>query len=195
MVSTVLDNDVSRTRRDRMNAMQLGTLTVIALALAACSASESELTTTEKDAIRGQVERTLQEAYDLGKPKAAERMISLYPASGRVVSANGGRASASRDSLVASIRYFWDNVGVNMRDPQWIWDQVYVDVLSRNAAVVTATYHIPHRNPNNQPHVLGGAMTVVFQRREGRWVIVQEHLSDLPQGQAVQNTMPTHDHH
>ena len=178
-----------------MKAMKFGTLTFLAVTLTACSAQESELTTAEKDAIRSQVESTLREAYDLGKPKAAERMISLYPTSGRVISANGGRASESRDSLVASIRYFWDNVGVNMRDPQWIWDHVYVDVLSRNAAVVTATYHIPHRNPNNQPHVLGGAMTVVFQRQEGRWVIVQEHLSDLPQSAASQDTMPTHDHH
>ena len=176
-----------------MNAMQLRHLTLVAVLLSACSAREPELTGAERDAIRAEVERTLREAYDLGKPKAAERMISLYPTSGRVVSANGGRASASRDSLVASIRYFWDNVGVNMRDPQWIWDHVYVDVLSRDAAVVTATYHIPHRNPNNQPHVLGGAMTAVFQRRDGRWVIVQDHLSDLPQTSNIQNITPTHD--
>jgi hypothetical protein len=177
-----------------MNAMQLRTLTLLAVALTACSARESELTTVEKDAIRTQIESTLRDAYDLGKPNPAERMIALYPTSGRVISANGGRAIQSRDSLVASIKYFWDNVGVNMRDPKWIWDRVYVDVLSRSAAVVTATYHIPHRNPNNQPHVLGGAMTAVFQRRDGRWVIVQEHLSDLPQSAVSQDTMPTHDH-
>jgi hypothetical protein len=178
-----------------MNAMQLRTLTLLASTLLACSGTESALTSAEKESIRAEVESTLREAYDLSKPQAAERMISLYPRSGRVISANGGRATESRDSLVASIRYFWDNVGVNMRDPKWTWDRIYVDVLSRSAAVVTATYHIPHRNPSNQPHVLGGAMTVVFQRREGRWVIVQEHLSDLPQTAISPNTMPTHDHH
>lgn len=179
-----------------MHAMQLSALTFLAISVvAACSAPEPELTVAEKEAVRAQVESTLREAYDLSKPKAAERMISLYPMSGRVVSANSGRASDSRDSLIASIRYFWENVGVNMRDPQWIWDHVYVDVLSRDAAVVTATYRIPHRNPNNQPHLLGGAMTVVFQRRDGRWVIVQEHLSDLPQSGGSQNTNPTHDNH
>jgi hypothetical protein len=178
-----------------MNAMQLRTLTLLTSILVACSGTESALTSAETASIRAEVESTLREAYDLSQPQAAERMISLYPRSGRVISANGGRATESRDSLVASIRYFWDNVGVNMRDPKWTWDRVYIDVLSRNAAVVTATYHIPHRNPSNQPHVLGGAMTAVFQRREGRWVIVQEHLSDLPQTATSPNTMPTHDHH
>jgi hypothetical protein len=177
-----------------MNAMRRSTMFLLA-AVCACTPRESELSAAETETVRSEVERTLREAYDLSKPRAAERMIALYPATGRVISANGGRASESRDSLVTSIRYFWDNVGVNMREPQWIWDRVYVDVLSRDAAVVTATYRIPHRNPNNQPHVLGGAMTAVFQRRDGRWVIVQEHLSDSPQTQDSTNTMPTHEHH
>lgn len=178
-----------------MNAMRLGTVVLLAGALAACATRDSELTSAEEDAVRAEVEGALREAYDLSKPGAAERMIALYPASGRVISANSGKASASRDSLVASIRYFWDNVGVNMREPRWVWGRVFVDVLSRDAAVVTATYTIPHRNPNNQPHVLGGAMTAVFQRRDGRWVIIQEHLSDAPQAADSQNTMPTYDDH
>ena len=30
------------------------------------------------------------------------------------------------------------------------------------------------------PHVIAGALTQVFARRDGRWVVVQEHLSDVP---------------
>jgi len=58
------------------------------------------------------------------------------------------------------------------------------DVLAPDAAVMTATYHVPHLTPRNMPHTIGGAWTAVFQKRGNRWVIVQEHLSDLP---------PTHD--
>ena len=177
-----------------MTAMRLSTLLLLA-GMVACSAKDSELTSAEKESIRAEVEGVLREAYDLSKPGAADRMIALYPASGRVVSATGGRATGSRDSLVASIRYFWDNVGVNMREPRWVWDHIYVDVLSRNSAVVTGTYRIPHRNPRNQPHVLGGAMTAVFERRDGRWMIVQEHLSDLPQTATSTDSMTTHDEH
>jgi ketosteroid isomerase-like protein len=66
-----------------------------------------------------------------------------------------------------------------MRDPTWTWDEWHIDVLSRDAAVVTATYHVPHLTPRGEPHTIAGAMTEVFQRRGGRWSVVQEHLSDL----------------
>lgn len=125
----------------------------------------------------------MRDAYDLSKPQVLDRMLELYPRSGRIVSASGGSVITSRDSLESGIRYFWNNVGVNMREPRWVWGRFYVDVLSPTSAVVTATYTIPHRNPRNEPHTLGGAMTAVFVKRDGRWVIIQEHLSDLPQGQ------------
>jgi uncharacterized protein (TIGR02246 family) len=120
-------------------------------------------------------------AYDITKPgDPVARMLSLYPPSGGVVSASGGRVSVARDSLEAGIRSFWEYVGQNMRNPRWQWDPMHVDVLSRDAAVVTATYTIPHLTPRGQPHVIAGAMTQVFARRDGRWVVVQEHLSDVP---------------
>jgi len=170
---------------------------IVAVAVG-CSApsSSGNLTPAEKQAISADIERTLRDAYDLSKPGLTQRMLSLYPASGRVISANSGRAIASRDTLDAGIRYFWDNVGVNMREPRWVWERFWVDVLSPTAAVVTATYRVPHRNPRNEPHVIGGAMTMVFEKRTGRWVIVQEHLSDLPPVRdSAQTSMPTHDHH
>jgi hypothetical protein len=33
--------------------------------------------------------------------------------------------------------------------------------------------------------VIAGAWTAAFERRGGRWVIVQEHLSDLPATQTM----------
>jgi ketosteroid isomerase-like protein len=109
--------------------------------------------------------------------------MSLYPDSGQVISASGGQVTASRDSLQAGIRAFWDNVGRNMRDPEWTWGPMHVDLLSSDAAVLTTTYRVPHLTPAGEPHVIAGAWTAVFQRRAGRWVIVQEHLSDLPNAQ------------
>ncbi len=82
--------------------------------------------------------------------------------------------------LRAGIEGFWDRVGRNMRDPVWEWGEMYVDVLSPDAAVLTATYRVPHRTPEGAPHVIGGAWTMVFARRDGSWRVIQEHLSDLP---------------
>jgi ketosteroid isomerase-like protein len=106
--------------------------------------------------------------------------MSLYPDSGRVISASGGRITTTRDSLESGIKAFWQFVGQNMQDPKWIWGKPQVDVLSDNAAVVTATYRIPHRTPAGEPHTVAGAWTAVFARRGGRWMIVQEHLSEIP---------------
>lgn len=117
--------------------------------------------------------------YDLSKPDVVKRLMSLYPTEGPVISANTGSATTTRDSLQQQIETFWKYVGSNMRNPKWEWTSMHIDVLSRNAAVMTATYKIPHLTPANMRHVIGGAWTAVFVNRGGRWVIIQ-------------NTSPTH---
>jgi len=149
---------------------------------AACQSSQSNTSVTpaERQAIVDSLTRQVKAAYDLSQPNVEQRLLSLYPDTGRVVSAAGGSVVANHDSLAAGIKYFWENVGVNMLQPKWIWDQMFFDVLSPTAAVMTATYHVPHITPNGVQHVIGGAWTAVFQKRGGRWYVIQEHLSDLP---------------
>jgi hypothetical protein len=151
-------------------------------AMAACARPTGDtVSADERAAIADTLQRMIVAAYDISKPgNAVARMMSLYPTTGGVVSASGGRVSVSRDSLESGIRAFWEYVGQNMRDPKWQWDPMHVDVLSRDAAVVTATYKVPHLTPRGMPHVIAGALTQVFARRGGRWVVVQEHLSDVP---------------
>ena len=153
-------------------------ITVLLASLTACASTN--VSDSERQAIVDSLTRQVKAAYDLSKPNVEQRLLSLYPESGRVVSAASGQVIASRDTLAMGIKAFWDNVGSNMRQPKWIWNQMLFDVLSPNAAVMTATYHIPHLTPRNQPHVLGGAWTAVFQKRGSRWYVIQEHLSDLP---------------
>ena len=162
-----------------------------ALSLGACAPrAESPLSNAERSAIADTLRAMIVSAYDLTTPgDRVARMMSLYPPTGNVVSASGGRTSVSRDSLAAGIRAFWQYVGQNMRDPKWTWDEWHIDVLSRDAAVVTATYHVPHLTPRGEPHTIAGAMTEVFQRRGNRWTVVQEHLSDLAQSQPDDSTM------
>jgi ketosteroid isomerase-like protein len=159
-----------------------GLVATILCGLASCAPGDrSELPKSQRDAIADTLRTLIVSAYDLSRPgDAVARLMSLYPATGPVVSASGGQVSTSRDSLEAGIRAFWDNVGRNMRDPKWTWGAMHVDVLAPDAAVVTSTYRVPHLTPRGEAHVIAGAWTAVFQRRAGRWVIVQEHLSDLP---------------
>jgi hypothetical protein len=151
------------------------------LALAGCSrtSSPSSISSGERQAIVDSLTRQVKAAYDLSQPNVEQRLLSLYPSSGRVVSAAGGQIITSHDTLAMGIKAFWENVGVNMRQPRWIWDQMLFDVLAPDAAVMTAQYHVPHLTPRNMPHVIGGAWTAVFQKRDGRWYVIQEHLSDM----------------
>jgi ketosteroid isomerase-like protein len=163
-----------------------GTLTLrasqllVLAGLVACVARSDELTTSERSTIATEIDARVRDAYDLTKPGAEQRMLALYSDTGRIVSASGGRAIASRDTVTKGIHLFWQYVGANMKQPKWIWTHTYVDVLSRDAAVFTGTYRVPHQTPRGEPHEIAGAMTMVFSRRGPKWGVVQEHLSDVP---------------
>jgi hypothetical protein len=140
----------------------------------------SGLTDEERRTIAATIEQRVKTAYDLGASDVLAGMLSLYPREGAVYSASGGSVTTTRDSLETAIRQFWNYVGRNMREPKWEWTTMRVDVLSRTSAVMTTAYRVPHLTPNGDPHVIGGAWTAVFARKNGEWVIVHEHLSDSP---------------
>ena len=172
---------ISRRLSRSLRAVNALLLSLGVLTAGGCAAGSGKLSATEQSAIAKQIEQQVRAAYDLSKPDVDNRMLSLYADTGRIVSATAGRAITSRDSLAEGIHYFWRNVGVNMRQPQWIWTHTYVDVLSPTSAVFTGTYHVPHITPRGEAHDIGGAMTLVFEKRGDKWGVVQEHLSDLPQ--------------
>jgi hypothetical protein len=169
---------------DSMNiraARSFALATAIVVLTIACSRSSGDTPSSrERAAIADSLKHLVTNAYDLSKPNAVARLMSLYPTQGPVISANSGQATTTRAALQSQIETFWRYVGSNMRNPKWVWTSMHIDVLSRDAAVMTATYQIPHLNPHNLPHVIGGAWTAVFVRRDGKWVVIQEHLSDAP---------------
>ncbi|MBX6333142.1 MAG: nuclear transport factor 2 family protein [Gemmatimonadaceae bacterium] len=149
-------------------------------ALVACRPADGHpLTSRERSEIESAVRRTIVAACDLSQGNVVQRLMSLYPDTGAVISASAGQVTTTRPQLQRSIQTFWQNIGQNMRDPRWEWTSMHIDVLAPDAAVLTATYRIPHLTPRGMPHVVGGAWTAVFQRRGDRWVIIQEHLSDF----------------
>jgi hypothetical protein len=166
-----------------IRAIRLASTLGFALAvLSACGGQSGApgLTHDQAEEIRREISDEVRSAYDLSQPNVVANLLSLYADTGRIISASGGHIVTSRDSLIAGLRYFWDNVGSNMREPVWIWDQMIIDVLSPTTAVMTAAYHVPHKTPRGEPHVIAGAWTAVFARQHGKWVIIQEHLSDVP---------------
>lgn len=159
----------------------LGPVGIVVCLTAACQPQPgATLTTAERTAIAAAIELRVKTAYDLGASDVLAGLMSLYPREGPVYSASGGSVTTTRDSLDTAVRQFWNYVGRNMRNPKWEWTSMHTDVLSPGSAVMTATYRVPHLTPAGQPHVIGGAWTAVFAKRNGEWVIVHEHLSDSP---------------
>ena len=160
---------------------------VVAAAAFGCGPrSAANMSQTEKNAVADTLKKLVVAAYDLSKPNPVQSLVSLYPTEGRVISASGGVITTTRADLDRGIKAFWTYVGQNMRNPRWEWTSMNVDVLAPDAAVMTSTYRIPHLAPNGMSHVIGGAWTAVFQKRGGRWVIIQEHLSDAPSDPSMQ---------
>jgi hypothetical protein len=141
--------------------------------------TERPLSAAERSAIADSLQTMVVSAYDLSKPDPVASLMSLYP-NDSIVSASAGTVVRTRSELEQQVKTFWNYVGVNMQKPRWEWTSMSIDVLSRDAAAMTSTYRIPHMTPQGTPHLLGGAWTAVFARRGGRWMIVQEHLSDAP---------------
>jgi hypothetical protein len=157
-----------------------GTVCLLAVVAVACSEhSAANMPAADKAAIADSLKHLVVATYDLSKPNAVARLMSLYPTEGRVISASGGVITTTRPQLQQAIEAFWTYVGQNMKQPRWEWTSMTVDVLAPDAAVMTSTYRVPHLTPMGMNHVIGGAWTAVFQKRDGKWVIIQEHLSDV----------------
>ena len=171
-------------RVDGMTPFEVIRLPVVLVlaGLLGCRAQESpRLSDAPADvALADTLKSLIEQAYDFSRPGVVERMNGLYPDTGRAISASGGQVIASADSIRAGIADFWRDAGSNMREARWEWGQVYLDRLSPAAAVLTATWAIPHIAPTGRPHVIRGAWTAVFRRQAGEWKIVVEHLSVPP---------------
>ncbi len=168
------------------------------VALGSACRNPEQIAPEERRAIADSLSALVVQAYDFSQPDAPDRLLALYPESGRVISAVAGRVTTTRDTLAGEIRGFWQRVGQNMRDPRFVLGSTYVDLITRDAAVVTLTYSIPHLTPRNTPHVVSGAWTMLWRRQGGQWRIVQEHLSDTPEstapGAPASVADSTHDH-
>lgn len=171
-------------RRAFARALAVGVAAVATLpALTACT-DPLRVSAADRRAIADTLSALVTNAYDFSRPDPAKRLLSLYPDSGRVISAVAGRVTTTRDTLAVEIAGFWQRVGRNMQNPRFVLGSTYVDVITRDAAVLTLVYSIPHTTPQGTPHTVSGAWTMFWRRENGRWRIVQEHLSDTPESTA-----------
>ena len=137
-------------------------IVVLVLGCSKPDARSDELSSQEREAIADSIRSLLTSTYTFDGSDPVPRFMKLYPDSGDVVSAASGGFTIGRDSLQRALTTFWQTAGQYMRQPSWTWGAMKIDVLSANAAVVTARYTVPPWTPEGRPHVLGGAWTTVW---------------------------------
>ncbi len=138
------------------------------------------ITAEANAALEDTLRRLISDAYRFDSGGGVSRLMSVYARGDAVASASGGRIIVGHDALQREMAGFWERVGRNMREPRFEISHSHLERLGPDGAALTFAYRIPHVTPDGRPHEAGGAWTAVFARREGRWMIVQEHLSDLP---------------
>jgi hypothetical protein len=79
--------------------------------------STATLTDARRAAIADSLTTLIHSAYDLKAKDVVGRFMSLYPDTGRVISASGGRVTTTRGALESGIKSFWEYVGRNMQAP------------------------------------------------------------------------------
>lgn len=189
MTNRSLASGIAR-RHPTAKARVAATLVLATLCATTACRGADYVPAAERQAIADTLRALVERAYDFSQPDAPRQLLTLYPDSGRVISAAAGRVTTTRSALAAEITGFWQRVGQNMSGPKFEMGSSYVDVITRDAAVMTFTYTIPHRTPAGAPHTIGGAWTALWRRQDGRWTIVQEHLSDAPDPNAALMTVP-----
>src|SRR3954469_9788859 len=101
---------------------------IVAAFLACAKSGNTSLSKAEQRAIADSLKAMVISAYDLSKPDVVANLMSLYPDSGRVISASGGAMTTTRPQLEQQIKTFWKYVGSNMKQPKWEWTAMNVDV-------------------------------------------------------------------
>ncbi|MGK2963708.1 MAG: YybH family protein [Gemmatimonadaceae bacterium] len=175
-----------------LRVFRLAVASAVIFVVACRSGEPAAISAAERTGIEDAIRKVVVDTYDLTTPNVVDRLMTLYPETA-VYSASSGQITTSRQELRRQIETFWEFVGSNMKSPEWDWTSMHVDVLARDAAVVTASYRIPHTTPQNTPHVIAGAWTAVFVKRGDRWLVIHEHLSDLPEVPAA-SPIPEEDH-
>ena len=151
-------------------------LLAASVALGACGGRDAA--TADPSTLADTLAALISSAYRFDTPGAPDRMKALYAEGEQVVSASGGTLTVGADSVRSGIDSFWARAGTNMREARWEWREFHATRLGPDAAVLTGTWAIPHIAPDGNPHRIEGAWTAVFERIDGDWKIVHEHLSE-----------------
>ena len=158
------------------------------VALAACSMSKPPLDEMQRTALADSIEQWVAGPYvAVYQHPNVDSILAFYASGAELASAENGMVFPSYDSIVATTRAFWGRPGITAH---FTVGGAHVNVLSREAAVVTAKVTGAVRDSAGVETPMGVAWTAVLQRAGSGWKIVAEHASSPPPAPVAEPARP-----
>lgn len=153
------------------------------IALAACSMAKPPLDEMQRTALADSVEQWVAGPYlAVFQHPNVDSILAFYGSGAELAVAENGMVYPSYDSIVATTRAFWGRPGLTAH---FTVGGAHVNVLSREAAVVTAMLTGGVRDSAGVETPMSVAWTAVLQRAGSDWKIVAEHASWPPPASAA----------
>jgi len=149
-----------------------------AIALAACGTAKPPLDEMQRTALADSIEQWVAGPYLAAHQSPnVDTILALYASGADLAVAANGTIYPSYDSIITAARAFWGRPGVTAR---FTLGGARLNVLSRDAAVVTAMLTGAVRDSAGVETPMSVAWTAVLQRAGSGWKIVAEHTSWPP---------------
>jgi ketosteroid isomerase-like protein len=148
-----------------------------------CSAQVA--TVTGHGAIADTITRLFSDIAEATSALDLDRLLAYYEKSEGLTYVAQGRVTRSHDAFSALVHAQFD--GLAGADLQWL--DTYVDVLSSDVAVATATYELSATLPDGNSVQSAGTYMCIYVRRDAGWRIRYSAHSFPPQraaGSAVE---------
>lgn len=137
---------------------------------AACRVAPAPLTDAQRAAIADTIKQQANLFFEYDRKLDAEGLMSLMTTEPDLVWGENGMLYPSRDSLAAVAR----GVLGNAREVDGAWEELHVLVLGPDAAAASGRFHFRLVKQDGSSMTIEQATwTGVYQRRNGRWVVVQ----------------------
>ena len=158
------------------------------IALAACSMGKPPLDEMQRTALADSIEQWVAGPYlAVYQHPNVDSILAFYASGAELASAENGMVFPSYDSIVATTRAFWGRPGLTAH---FTLGGAHVNVLSREAAVITAMLTGGVRDSAGVETPMSVAWTAVLQRAGSGWKIVAEHASWPPPAPAAAPARP-----
>jgi hypothetical protein len=161
--------------------------TLLLLGVVACGGANGTkptahgMTAAEKAAVEDTVRKLNAYSMEVQSRRDLKALMRLMPDTGALAITDGSMVT-DMDSLQAGLEQFWGLpflTGLKVH-----WDIKRIDVVSPDAAVITTSGSTVLDSAGKKQFTMRHLWTGLWQNREGRWVVVQQHASSIPEDSA-----------